>query len=149
MSPLFSLIPKVGYLAMDRISRAVRSRVMSRIRSKDTGPEMAVRRLVHGMGYRYRLHSEKLPGRPDLVFAGRKKVIFVNGCFWHSHEGCKISRIPKSRICYWKPKLRGNKRRDKANQRKLSRMGWKYLTIWECEVKGQKGISSLIRRFLR
>src|ERR1700737_2829184 len=108
---------------------------MRRIRSKDTSPEMLVRRLVHGMGFRYRLHVQKLPGRPDLVLPRLKKIIQVHGCFWHQHTGCPHSHIPKSRIEYWRPKLTKNKQRDRNNDRALRKQGWEVLTLWECELK--------------
>lgn len=119
---------------------------MSRIRSKDTKPEMIVRRLVHGMGYRYRLHGQRLPGRPDLVFASQKKVIFVHGCFWHFHKGC--GRIPDSRLEFWKSKLHNNRKRDSRNQLKLARLGWSCLVVWECELKNLLACTSRIRVFL-
>ncbi|HBI46414.1 MAG TPA: very short patch repair endonuclease, partial [Planctomycetales bacterium] len=97
---------------MDSLSPEERSERMSRVRNKDTKPELVVRRLVHSLGYRYRLHSGRLPGRPDIVFAGRKKVVFVHGCFWHRHRGCALCRMPKSRLDFWAPKLEGNRRRD-------------------------------------
>ena len=118
---------------MDTLTPEQRSAVMSRIRGKDTGPEMAVRRLVHGMGYRYRLHRRSLPGAPDLVFPARQKVIFVHGCFWHKHAKC--FRLPKSRIDYWGPKLEANRKRDIRSRRKLRSMGWEVLVIWECEIQ--------------
>lgn len=121
---------------------------MRRIRSKDTSPEMVVRRLVHGMGFRYRLHVQKLPGRPDLVFPRLKKIIQVQGCFWHQHSGCPQSHIPKSRIEYWRPKLTSNKRRDRNNDRALREEGWEVLTLWECELKNSAILSERLVQFL-
>jgi len=121
---------------------------MSRVRSEGTKPEMIVRRLVHGLGYRYRLHGRSLPGTPDLVFASRKKVIFVHGCFWHRHPRCKNTRLPKSRLDFWKPKLEGNRRRDLRNQRKLRRLGWDFLVLWECETKDVEELAERIVAFL-
>lgn len=123
---------------------------MRAIRSKDMKPELAVRRLVHGMGYRYRLHRHGLPGRPDMVFASRRKVIFVHGCYWHQHSdpGCKIARRPKSNRDYWLPKLDGNVVRDADNQVRLRELGWDSLVIWECEVRAGEGIAERIRDFL-
>jgi len=112
-------------------------------------PELLVRRLVHGMGYRYRLHSAKLPGKPDLVFASLKKIIEVRGCFWHQHEECADSHMPKSRTSYWRPKLRRNQERDRANLRALQTMGWSVLVMWECEVTEPKSVSVKLRKFLR
>lgn len=121
---------------------------MSHIRSKNTKPELAVRRLVHSLGYRYRLHSKNLPGHPDLVFSGRKKVIFVHGCFWHYH-GCKKGQQPKSRLEYWRPKLEENKARDVRNQAALGDMGWKFLIIWQCEIKDSDHLKKRIEGFLK
>jgi len=121
---------------------------MSRVRSKDTGPEMRVRRLLHGLGYRYRLHDRSLPGCPDLVFAKWGAVIFVHGCFWHSHEGCPSNRQPKSNRAYWASKRAGNVARDRTNERLLRRAGWKVLVIWECETFDPERLTSAVKRFL-
>lgn len=132
----------------DNVDTPTRSRIMSRVRNKDTRPEMTVRRLVFGLGYRYRLHGRKLPGKPDLVFAGRRKVIFVHGCFWHRHEGCSLARLPKSRHEFWIPKLEANRERDKRNLAALAAEGWEVLTVWECELKDLDALRSRITRFL-
>jgi DNA mismatch endonuclease (patch repair protein) len=123
---------------------------MSRVRGKDTKPELAVRRLVHGMGYRYRLHGAGLPGRPDLVFPRRRKVIFVHGCFWHRHASarCALARLPKSRLDFWLPKLERNRERDIAARRKLAGQGWKSLVLWECEISKRVSLERKIRGFL-
>jgi DNA mismatch endonuclease (patch repair protein) len=121
---------------------------MRRIRDKNTSPEMAVRRLVHGMGFRYRLHAPKLPGKPDLVFSRLNKIIEVRGCFWHQHGKCADSHIPKSRLDYWLPKLQRNQHRDRKNARKLRALGWAVLVLWECEVCNIERVSGKIRRFL-
>lgn len=125
---------------------------MSRIRSKGMKPEMIVRQLVHGMGYRYRLHRNDLPGKPDLVFGPCRKVIFIHGCFWHQHPDpdCKIARLPKSRLDYWIPKLERNFERDCEHQNQLEREGWKVLTVWECETRSKEGNSlpGRLRAFL-
>ena len=120
---------------VDTVSVARRSEIMSRVRNKDTRPELYVRRLIHNAGFRYRLHVSKLPGKPDLVFPGRKKVIFVHGCFWHSHGGCHNARIPKSRSDFWMSKLESNKERDERNVHALMDEGWEVLVIWECELR--------------
>jgi DNA mismatch endonuclease, patch repair protein len=134
----------------DTLTPAQRSERMSRVRYKHTGPEMIVRRLVHGMGYRYRLHGRGLPGRPDLVFARRRVVIFVHGCFWHRHgdSDCKLARWPKSRLDFWIPKLNGNRARDVENRRKLKSLGWKSLVIWECQLNNPVLLARKIRSFL-
>jgi DNA mismatch endonuclease, patch repair protein len=131
---------------MDTLTVTQRSERMARIRSKDTKPELAIRRLLFGLGYRYRLHRKDLPGSPDLVFPVRKKVVFVHGCFWHAHEGCGLANLPKSRTEYWRSKFERNVERDKANRRALRSQGWKVLTVWECEVKKS---STLVGRLTR
>ncbi len=133
---------------LDTLTPRQRSELMSRIRAKDTKPEMSVRRLVHGMGYRYRLHVRELPGQPDLVFRPRRKVIFVHGCFWHRHNGCSRNRIPTTRRDYWSKKLNSNVERDRRNEAALREMGWRVLVIWECETKDALRIAQEIRRFL-
>jgi DNA mismatch endonuclease (patch repair protein) len=121
---------------------------MGLIRSRDTKPEMTVRRLVHGMGYRFRLHGRDLPGRPDLVFKARSKVIFVHGCFWHLHAKCANNRPPKSSLDYWKPKLERNVARDKMAKRRLNKLGWSVLVIWECELADRDRLQQRIDAFL-
>jgi len=132
---------------VDSISRALRSEIMSRVMSKNTRPEMLVRRMLHKAGYRYRLHRGDLPGKPDLVFVARKKVIFVHGCFWHMHEGCAQARVPKSRVEFWTAKLRSNRERDARNLVELSRLGWQTLVVWECELRRPELLVK-IQRFL-
>lgn len=125
---------------------------MSLIRSKDTGPEMLVRRLVHSLGYRYRLHRKDLPGKPDLVFGPRKKIIEVRGCYWHAHvrydPACKRGRPAKSNTEYWGPKLERNISRDERNLRELQELGFEVLILWECELKDLAATESRIRAFL-
>jgi DNA mismatch endonuclease, patch repair protein len=124
-----------------------RSTNMRAIRSKDMRPELAVRSLVHRMGYRYSLHKKDLPGKPDLVFVSRRKIIFVHGCFWHSH-GCKYSHVPKSNLAYWLPKLKRNRIRDRKNLQLLSKNGWTVLVIWECETRTEAELALRLKRFL-
>lgn len=112
-----------------------RSAIMRAVRSKDTTPEMVVRRLVHQLGFRYRLHRKDLPGKPDLVFAGRRKAIFVNGCFWHGHDCSRGARAPKENAEYWRQKIARNRARDQASLDGLVASGWTILTVWECETK--------------
>lgn len=135
---------------MDIISPERRSENMRRIRGKDTEPELIVRRALFSLGYRYRLHSGKLPGKPDLVFPKQRKVIFVHGCFWHnhSHVSCKIARLPKSNSQYWAEKLRRNVERDAERRAELRRQGWKVMVIWECEAARIERQISRLRRFL-
>ena len=134
----------------DTVSPKRRSEIMSNIRARGMKPEMTVRRITHAMGYRYRLHRKDLPGKPDLVFPGRRKVIFVHGCFWHQHAdlACKISRRPRSNQYYWLPKLERNATRDAEHQARLTELGWGVLVIWECDVESGDGIADLIREFL-
>jgi DNA mismatch endonuclease, patch repair protein len=134
---------------MDTMTKSERSARMALIRSRHTKPEIALRSLVHRMGYRYRLHASDLPGRPDLVFKARRKVIFVHGCFWHLHSNCRYCRPPKSRRDYWKPKLERNSTRDKQVRQQLRRLGWRCLVVWECELKKSEILSRKIRKFLR
>lgn len=121
-------------MALDKFTAEQRSHTMRAVRRQDTGPEMVVRRLLHGAGYRYRLHNRNLPGSPDLTFSKRRKAIFVHGCFWHGHD-CRRSLSPQSRQEYWQPKLRRNQARDLANVRDLNAAGWRVIIVWECETR--------------
>lgn len=134
----------------DRISEERRSYNMRQIRGYDTSVEKTVRKMIHAMGYRYRLHDRKLPGSPDIVFASKQKVIFVHGCFWHQHPNpdCLDSRLPKSNREYWVPKLARTQERDMTNQGKLSETGWSILVVWECELKNPTLLRSRIVDFL-
>jgi len=133
----------------DTLSPKERSRRMSLIRGTGSAPEMKLRRLVHRMGFRYRLHVKELPGKPDLVFPSRCAVIFMHGCFWHRHKGCKLARLPKSKLEFWKPKLEANRKRDLRNQRQLKALGWRVLVVWECEMADTERVSAVVREFLR
>ena len=134
----------------DKLTTERRSANMAKIRSRDTSPELAVRRLAHAMGYRFRLHRKDLPGKPDLVFPGRKAVIFVHGCFWHQHPdpACLNGRRPKSRPEYWNPKLDGNIARDASRVAELRARGWRVLTLWECGIERGDGLSAALEQFL-
>ena len=132
----------------DKLTPARRSANMARIRSKNMKPEMVVRSAAHRLGYRFRLHRQDLPGKPDLVFPSRRAVIFVHGCFWHLHRGCREGRIPDSRQDYWRPKLTGNVKRDKQNRKKLVEMGWRVLTIWECEIADANWLNKCLNGYL-
>jgi DNA mismatch endonuclease, patch repair protein len=121
--------------------------MMAAVRSKNTKPELIVRRLVHAMGYRYRLHRSDLPGKPDLVFSGRRKIIFVHGCFWHQHD-CTFSHVPKTNSAYWAPKLKRNSARDVEHLEKLRSLGWKCLVLWECELTKSAQLLRRLERFL-
>jgi DNA mismatch endonuclease (patch repair protein) len=134
----------------DTLNPKDRSQRMSLIRGADTTPELIVRRAVHSMGFRYRLHVKALPGTPDLVFASRRKVILVHGCFWHRHkkQDCKLARLPKSRLDFWVNKLEGNRLRDVRNKRLLRRTGWSVLEVWECELQNLETLKRRLRYFL-
>lgn len=134
---------------MDSLTPEERRERMKRVRAKDTGPERVVRRRVYALGYRYRLHSRTLPGHPDLVFSGRRKVIFVHGCFWHRHgEDCPLTRMPKSRLDFWAPKFEKTQRRDAVNLAKLRDLGWDFLVLWECELKDREALDRRLQAFL-
>jgi DNA mismatch endonuclease (patch repair protein) len=130
-------------------SRMDRSAIMRAVRSVDTKPEMTVRRLVYGLGYRFRLHLKALPGKPDLAFLGRRKVIFVNGCFWHGHQCTRGARMPKANAPYWRAKIAGNIARDARHLADLKAAGWRTLVIWECEIKNTERLAGRLRRFLK
>lgn len=128
-------------------SNAARSRMMRGVKSRHTTPEKSVRSILHKAGYRYSLHKRDLPGSPDIVFPRLKKVIFVNGCFWHSH-GCRRTLRPRTHLGYWLPKLSATKLRDERNRRRLRRLGWRCLTIWECQLKRPEKVSQRLESFL-
>ncbi len=119
----------------DIYSITKRSKIMSKISGKNTKPEIIIRKIVHSLGYRFRLHKKELPGKPDIVFLKLKKVIFVNGCFWHGHKNCIRSKLPTTNKKFWKEKIEGNKRKDKSNYIRLKKLGWDYLVIWQCKIK--------------
>ena len=122
---------------------------MSKIKGRDTGPELTVRRLLHAMGYRFRLHRKDLPGRPDIVLPRFNKAIFVNGCFWHGHKGCRRATVPKTRKRFWREKIRKNKERDKRCIKELKKAGYSSLTVWECEIKDLSMLSKQIELFIK
>jgi DNA mismatch endonuclease, patch repair protein len=133
---------------MDKLSTERRSANMRQIRSQNTSPELALRRMLHRLGYRFRLHRKDLPGKPDLVFPSRKKAIFVHGCFWHQHPECREGRVPSTRLEYWVPKSARNQQRDQAVQSALEKQGWQSLIVWECELKDATATSRTVKRFL-
>jgi len=132
----------------DVLTPEQRQRCMAAIQGMDTKPEMVVRRLVHRMGYRFRLHRRDLPGCPDLVFPSRGAVIFVSGCFWHRHDCPNGRRLPKTRAAWWRAKLEANRKRDVAVQRRLRRAGWRVMVIWECQLRDIDRVAGRITRFL-
>lgn len=132
---------------VDNRTQESRSRLMSRIGSKHTMPELVVRSHLHRLGYRFRLHRKELPGRPDIVFIGRKKAIFVHGCFWHGH-GCRIGKLPKSNLEFWMPKIERNRARDSEKRSELEQVGWAVEEVWQCEIKDIQTLESRLRSFL-
>lgn len=132
----------------DTLSVHDRSLRMSRVRSKDSVPEVKLRSIVHKMGFRFRLHGKSLPGKPDLVFASRRAVIFMHGCFWHRHDTCRLARLPKSKLEFWRTKLNANRKRDKLHEKQLLKMGWRVLVVWECELERPEVVAKTVKRFL-
>lgn len=135
-------------LYMDRLSRERRSRLMRRVKSKNTTPEIKVRSIVHRLGFRFRIHYNKLPGKPDIAFPGRRKVIFVHGCFWHGHHNCSKGRLPKSNLSVWRPKIEKNRLRDSENVLSLAAAGWETLVVWQCQLSDVTALTSRITSFL-
>lgn len=121
---------------------------MRAVRGRDTAPEIRVRQIAHRLGYRFRLHRADLPGKPDLVFPRLRRVVFVHGCFWHQHQGCRKGRVPKSNIDFWKSKLTRNVQRDSENMAALKKSGWKALVVWECETMNEEKLAMQLKRFL-
>ena len=126
-----------------------RSEIMSRVRGWDTEPEVIVRKIAHGLGFRFRLHRKDLPGRPDIVFPRHRAVIMVHGCFWHRHPGCKHASSPKTRESYWSAKFADNVVRDRRNETALSDLGWRVMVIWECETRDREAVAVRVESFLR
>lgn len=133
---------------MDRISPDRRSDNMRAIRGRDTKPELLLRRMLHRLGYRYRLHARDLPGSPDIIFRSRRKVIFVHGCFWHSHPGCPKAYRPKTRVEFWTEKLERNRQRDAEVETALHALGWSSLVVWECEAVDSEHLRNRVMDFL-
>ena len=134
---------------MDIVSKEVRSRMMAGVKTKDTAPEIKLRKALHALGFRYRKNHLKLPGKPDIVFIKHKLALFVHGCFWHGHSNCKKSHLPKSNTSFWVDKIEKNKIRDLAKEKKLHALGYKVLTLWECDIKNDidkvvRGISKIL-----
>ena len=132
----------------DTFSKSVRSRVMSRIKSRNTKPEKMVRSMMHSLGYRFRLHDKNLPGKPDIVLKKHQVAVFVNGCFWHQHKGCCKAAKPKSNNEYWDKKLSRNTERDLLNMKSLKSLGWKCFVVWECETKDKQALQKEIKIFM-
>ncbi len=130
----------------DTVDRATRSRMMAGIRGRDTKPEVAVRRYLHRCGLRFRLHGPGLPGRPDVVLPKYSAVVLIHGCYWHQHQGCKYAYRPKSNTAFWDEKLAGNAARDRVTEERLTSLGWRVFTVWECEVGRPAVMDALVRR---
>ncbi|HEY2584497.1 MAG TPA: very short patch repair endonuclease [Tepidisphaeraceae bacterium] len=136
-------------IAVDNFSTEQRSRIMSQVRQKDTKPELLVRRMIFGLGYRYRLHVRSLPGTPDIVFPARRKIVLIHGCFWHRHKAaCPLTRTPKSNVEFWAEKFERNHLRDQKTRRALRRLGWTVMTIWECQTRDVEKLVDRLARFL-
>ena len=133
---------------MDNLTPERRSWLMSRVAQKNTKPELIVRRIAHGLGYRFRLHRRDLPGTPDLTFPRLRKVVFVHGCFWHRHPGCRLASMPKSRPEFWEPKFIANVERDRRKEEQLRAAGWDVEIVWECETRNPETLTERLRRML-
>lgn len=131
----------------DRITPDRRSRLMQKVKSKDTGPERTVRSTLHILGYRFRLHRKDLPGTPDIVFPGRRLALFVHGCFWHGH-GCRLGKLPKSHLDYWVPKIEANRSRDQRKEAALIEAGWRVAVVWQCELADRELLAERLRELL-
>ena len=131
---------------MDRLSKAHRSWNMSRIKSRDTEPELIVRSMLHRAGFRFRLHRKDLPGKPDIVLPKYNTVVFVHGCFWHRHEDCRFAYMPKSRKAFWRKKFKENKERDQRHSKELAALGWKVIVVWECEMKNNEALCERLQK---
>lgn len=129
----------------DFLTPEKRSELMRKVKTQDTAPEMAVRKILYSLGYRYRLHDTRLPGKPDIVFKKWRKIIFVHGCFWHGHNGCKKSTLPKTARIFWKTKIQNNKKRDLRDITLLRQLGWDIFVVWECETRD---LSTLTKRLV-
>lgn len=131
----------------DRLAPEHRRRLMQQVKGRDTGPEKAVRSMLHHLGYRFRLHRKDLPGTPDIVLPRRRVALFVHGCFWHGH-GCRIGKLPKSRLDYWQPKIEGNRDRDRRKEAELTDAGWTVAVVWQCELSDKSALALRLRRML-
>lgn len=134
---------------VDVFTAAKRSEIMSKIGGKDTVPELRVRRLLHALGYRFRLHRSDLPGKPDIVLPRHRKITFVHGCFWHGHRGCPRAKLPSTNTAFWRSKIGGNVYRDQRTRRKLAALGWEVLIVWQCELANLHALTDRLFRFLQ
>ena len=134
---------------VDKFSREERSRIMSRVKGRDTDPEKKVRSLLQAMGYRFRLNQKSLPGSPDIVLPKYKKTVFVHGCFWHGHKGCRRAARPTSNADFWNRKIEGNIKRDSVKLRELRKLGWKATVVWQCQIRDMRSLEKRLERFLQ
>lgn len=135
-------------MVADNLTKQARSKLMRSVRTSDTGAEVQVRRIIHSLGLRYGLHAANLPGKPDIVFRSRRKVIFVNGCFWHGHNNCNRGSLPSTNRSFWSAKITKNRERDKSVRKMLHNMGWNYRTIWECQIRNGSYVRSIVKKFV-
>lgn len=133
---------------VDVFTKSKRREIMSRVRARDTAPELKVRSLIHGLGYRFRLHRRDLPGNPDIVLPRLNKIVFVHGCFWHGHARCSRASLPATNVAFWREKIEGNKKRDLRVRRQLRRLGWSVLIIWQCELREPEQVEQKLQLFL-
>ncbi|KTE36430.1 hypothetical protein ATE62_14640 [Sphingopyxis sp. HIX] len=136
-------------MAESSMEPEAKRRLMARFRSQDTKPEIAVRRLLHRLGYRFRIHVGRLPGKPDIALPKYRTAIFVHGCFWHRHAGCKVATVPKTRQDFWQAKFEGNIQRDRRNASELEAMGWQVIIVWECETRDIDRVAEALESALR
>lgn len=134
---------------VDVFSPGKRSAIMSRIAGRNTAPEILVRRLLHSLGFRFRLYREDLPGKPDIVLPRHRKIVLIHGCFWHSHPGCHRAALPTTNVNFWQKKIAGNQARDRQTRRELSKLGWRVLVLWQCQLKNEAVLRRRLLRFLR
>jgi DNA mismatch endonuclease (patch repair protein) len=134
---------------MDHVSPQLRSQMMSRVKNANTQPELKVRKILHGLGFRFRLHGKKLPGRPDIVLPRWRTVVFVHGCFWHRHPGCSRASTPSCKVQFWRKKFDANVKRDEAARKQLDALGWRVLVVWQCELSQPRALSLRLARSIR
>jgi DNA mismatch endonuclease (patch repair protein) len=133
---------------VDKFTKAKRSQIMSKIRGVDTNPERLVRSILHKMGYRFRLYNRQLPGNPDIVLSRHHKVVFIHGCFWHGHKGCRRAKRPSTNVRFWNKKIDSNMKRDQSVKQKLRRRGWRVLIVWQCHTRDKQALERRLERFM-
>ena len=148
MEPVTAFVLHGCVVVTDHVSPKKRSAIMARVKTRNTTPELVARKMLHRLGYRYRLHRRDLPGSPDIVFPRPRLAIFVNGCFWHGHT-CRYGRLPKTKLGYWRPKIEANRKRDVSKHRQLQKQGWGFLVVWQCELRNTEVALKKMVKFLR